>query len=242
MRLLTPSAIMIALIGQNKAKPHTRKINTLMAMVANKLQDKTDDSLEIISIKLKSYGCHCFPGNSKGPSIEGGIPVDGIDSACKQLAICRSCINSHLTKNFENPIDTDNTRYKFTFSKLRHSKRENDTTEQDIICNRQPNGRQNLEALCECDKKFAEDIAQVYNSWDLDYWHDRRSNSTVYREDICKTPGQINRGTSARGKAIKQAELKSEHKCCGSYPKPSLFYNTDREICCDGKVSSFGTC
>jgi len=45
--------------------------------------------------RLWSYGCHCFSADSDRPMSEMGfgIPVDGVDSACRAYKRCQRCVS-----------------------------------------------------------------------------------------------------------------------------------------------------
>ena len=238
--LVLPSTVVPA-----PGPPRGRRFNNLMALMQNRLANVTTDPIEEISLKIRSYGCHCFPGNSKGPTVDGGVPVDGIDSACKQLAVCRRCIQENLSGRNLPEIDTAYSRYKFLLTETGAESREDEDgysslkwegqpTNQAVDCSHQSEGRTDLTALCNCDNRFAEDLAKVYHQWNATYWQDRRnelqSRSDFDRKSLCRSPAKA------------KFSVPKNLQCCGNFPSPAVLYDANTKICCQGKVTSIGSC
>lgn len=197
-----------------------RKFNSLIQLVYNKLEGVSNDGYNKINNKLKNYGCHCFSSDTKKPTIGGGAPVDEIDAACKQLAICRACLNDYeIENNLPRISDAANVRYKYQMigddSKI-------------ISCDNQARDSQQDQAVCECDKQFADAVAEAYNSWDARFWYARKNTEDHFSQDeMCQV------SPSANSRNL---------QCCGNWPMPATYYNPMTAVCCDGTVTATGTC
>merc|ERR1711976_676724 len=115
--------------------------------------DKLSQKWEDFKSRITNYGCFCF--NEQNLAGGRGQARDLIDQSCKNLYKCQTCIkmdtaNKNILPNMDGTCSLTTT-YSFNLTK-------NAVTESpEIEC-------QNLEgtckrALCECDKRFAFELA-----------------------------------------------------------------------------------
>ncbi|CAG5098887.1 Oidioi.mRNA.OKI2018_I69.XSR.g16063.t1.cds [Oikopleura dioica] len=104
--------------------------------------------------KLKLYGCHCG-GGTKGDfdytSGGSGVPVDRIDSVCRDYANCLKCID----EAYDNKCARD-TRYRLVF--------QNGLP----LCKNDVGSCQR--SVCECDHQFAINMAGVFEDYSGANW------------------------------------------------------------------------
>lgn len=219
-QIVSSSSLLISTILASPTPPQgPRRFNQLASLVFHHIKDQTSDTFDEVSNKIKSYGCHCFPENARGPQVSGGVPVDSIDQACKQLAICRSCINMH-EKDMEWPMtDTVFDRYRYRVA-----------NNGNILCSKQTGDNKSLEALCECDDQFAVQLKAVYNNWNQKYWYHNKNKSKTHleKDQMCHPMPEI--------------DPKTKQLCCGNFPNPMNYFNPDKQVCCNGDITSIGSC
>ena len=126
--------------------------------------DKLSQNWEDFKSRVTNYGCFCF--NNQNLPGGRGQARDLIDQSCKNLYKCQTCIRMDMeAENILPNNDGDcelTTTYNFNLTKNAI----NGLPE--IECN-------NLEgtcrrALCECDKRFAFELANSYDTWDSQLW------------------------------------------------------------------------
>ena len=122
--------------------------------------DKLSQKWEDFKSRITNYGCFCF--NESNAAGGKGQARDLIDQSCKNLFKCQTCIkmdidNRNILPNTDGSCSITTT-YNFNLTKSAV------TELPEIEC-------QNLEgtckrALCECDKRFANELAHSYDTWD----------------------------------------------------------------------------
>lgn len=222
-----------------------RKYNKIVKM-AKALMTTKYSQREIFQ-RLQNYGCHCFPGQTRSAGGHGPV-VDNKDSLCRDLARCHRCISM----DFNTPenlganggadiIDVDEDKYRF------------DVVNGTISCekNTEKGAHQSKRDLCECDAKFATDLAAIWRDEDFDesYWLPPKHVKLIEKGKMANNKFDIINicvGT----------QMGRSDKCCGAYPNRHPYndevrsccndgqtYNTMSEECCsNGQVASLGTC
>jgi len=190
-----------------------RKFSALLNMMYILID--TTYSRNAISGFIRNYGCHCFQDGSK--SVGGkGAPVDPMDTACRKLAQCKTCIQM----DFPGVCDPHGDAYNYEFDEAAKS----------ITCTDTVGGC--YWQACECDKAFAENMAAVWNdsTYNTFFWHNRvnikQGNAVFDKENTCviNTTGVDN------------------DKCCGAYPERRPYSDFNYECCSDGSVRTIGNC
>ena len=95
-----------------------------------------------------NYGCYCWIDGLDSGVIGGGKTKDMSDHHCKELYRCYKCVNMDYAKNY---TDVD---YTVDFT--------SGSGERQLDCT--VNSKQDAENICECDKRFAKDIAATQQS------------------------------------------------------------------------------
>merc|ERR1712176_1701079 len=106
----------------------------------------TNYSRNAVSGFIRNYGCHCFQEGNKWVGGKGA-PVDAMDTTCRKLAQCKTCI----MMDFPGVCDPHSDAYNYEF----------DADAKTITCTDTPNGC--YWNACECDKAFAEQMAAVWD-------------------------------------------------------------------------------
>jgi len=115
--------------------------------------DKHDFSEELKALEktYTNYGCYCWIDGAAGGVIGGGKPEDEIDFHCKELYRCYKCVGMDYKTDYENVSYT--------------AELVNDPFNRQIDCS--VNAKEDSQNICECDKRFAESIAQTKRDCDL---------------------------------------------------------------------------
>jgi len=169
----------------------------------------TDLSPAEFNKKLRNYGCHCYNAQDdtgRWNRMSGqGPAVDEFDRACKNLKKCRICVKQDYP---DYNIDLDGYRADWDGGAcfhVRNSPAQND--------------------MCECDYKFAQDIANAWVNDDETTWNaDYLGDAFTGRSDQCK------------GNPVNVLD-----QCCGDYPY-RLPYASTAYQCCNGGIKSIGSC
>ena len=195
-----------------------RRFSALAQFLTTKLNSLSDTPIDQaeISQKLQNYGCHCF--QEMNDLVRGqGPPVDELDNLCKKLFKCHQCVNK---------IDYPGEGCEFTSSYKYQQVPE-------LFCEPVGTNTACQKEQCECDLKFAEELAELWvgDDWEFNnfYWKQRKNvkkNPTFDKEAVCYQSGSA----------------EETDKCCGQ-PGSRVPYNSDlRECCTDGKLRGFGAC
>ena len=141
-------------------------------------QVTTSLDISVFNKRVQNYGCHCFGEGSR--TVGGqGPPVDTLDSICRDLARCHTCVDFD-----HGGIDTATEKYKYNI------------TGSSIDCSM--NTVQHKLDQCLCDKKFAEDVGAMWddNSFNTFFWHGKNNvkvNPVFDKEQTCvKVGGNAN--------------------------------------------------
>lgn len=193
------------------------------------------------------YGCWCLPDAEH--TVEGvgyGNPIDEVDASCKRQASCyecakmdhqgRNCVADQVQYDYELNVDPTDP---------------NNNMKKSITCLDDPNSGKNggysekhscRRAICECDKKLAEDLREHFHVWTHENHQIQGDFNPVAQ--CLKNPGN---GMGADG----------EPACCGSYPNRFPYKMNDGarmccgdrtydsslfECCANAEVKAIGTC
>jgi hypothetical protein len=252
MKFLINSSILLSTMtpfisAENEPTPtiEPRKFKSIISMAYSQINTKLTKSA--FESKITNYGCHCFPNGSKSAG-GAGPAVDLLDSKCKNLASCHKCIEIEFGKD---AVDVDDGRYTWNLDKNNN----------EIICPANKNNHNPArQALCECDKHFALEIASIWNedsvtgelptsTFNKFFWDtksNRKAGNPVFDySSTCKSDNPQGSGNQA-------------NMCCGlTFPNKAP-YNSDQRGCCNGGdlynvftqeccsngrgVKAFGTC
>jgi len=169
--------------------------------------------------KINNYGCHCFPNGSKIAGGAGPV-VDLLDSKCKMLSDCHKCIQIEFGKD---AVDVNDGRYTWSI----------DSNDGSIVCPANKNNHNPArQALCECDRHFANQLGAVWNDNDpvfhnTFYWmnSNNQKNNPVFDYDATCVRNSNNGGGSGNG---------GKDSCCGAAFPNKEPYNGANRGCCDG--------
>jgi len=212
-----------------------RKYNKIVKMA--KALMTTNFTLRDLFKRLQNYGCHCFPGQTRSAGGHGPV-VDVKDGLCRDLARCHRCITMEYGDSI---VDVDEDKYRF------------DIIDGQISCekNTEKGAHQSKRDLCECDAKFATDLAAMWRDEDYNefFWLPPKHVKLIEKGKMEDNKFDIE--AVCVGMQSGRAE-----KCCGAYPNrhpyndevrsccnDSATFNTMSEECCsNGQVASLGTC
>jgi len=230
-----------------------RKYKSVIGMVYDRLQNfpgfldhiPEENRRKHISKKLQNYGCSCFPDNAKAAE-KTQLAVDELDTACRNLRICRRCVEIE----YPGQCDTDYDRYKWT----------TDSNNGMVQCNfdqaKREKAKQDSDCeynLCQCDAAFVDTVFELWTgqsssgwAWNDDYWRDRNYVKVMTKDgkeselfdynNSCYRPtsstGGGGGGSGGSGGSGSPRSGGSDVKCCGDYPNKSL-YNSKSKKCCN---------
>lgn len=158
-----------------------------------------------------TYGCHCLMLGDRPMSTMGkGAPLDALDSVCKAYKECQKCAR----QRFGDMCIGEFVRYGMAVSSG------------SPVCNDSADscGR----ALCECDKKFAQEHVGAIDVYTDDYH--RFYSSPEFDSDAMCIPN---------GGGV------TDPQCCNNSANdgPYVLYNAvNKECCADGSTAAIGSC
>ena len=161
--------------------------------------------------KITNYGCFCF--NEQTTTNGKGSARDLIDQTCKNLHKCQTCIDMDIMNGDLQPnVDGTCSPYSlYSFNLTRIDKKPH------IECLNLENTCQR--ALCECDKKFASELALNYDTWNPTL----KGKNAFNRESQCTSVGMAHMG--------------AVDTCCGEYPNRFPFHGQEgMKQCCGTKT------
>ena len=161
-----------------------------------------------------NYGCYCWIDGPAAGVIGGGKTRDMTDHHCKELYRCYKCVNIDYAKNY-----TD-VEYSVDFT-------EDDDGNRLLDC--KINSKQDAENICECDKRFAEEIANTVNGCKAGQQDDEMYGAYCMDEKFRTSTGNGN--FNPRKQCEKQFPDHDKNKCCGFYPN-RLPYDSNHADCC----------
>jgi len=174
--------------------------------------------LDDLSAKYTNYGCYCWINGMEGGVVGGGKTKDVTDHHCKELYRCYKCVNVDYAKNY-----TD-VSYTVDFS-MKNGQRQLDCS---------VNSKQDAENICECDKRFAENIASAEASCQAGEAADPEWGEHCMSEDF--RTGNAGGSFDPQNQCDKQFHGHDKDKCCGFYPN-RYPYDMNENDCCRVTVS-----
>lgn len=178
-------------------------------------QSKNNFEMELVDLETKftNYGCYCWIDGVDAGVIGGGLTKDVSDHHCKELYRCYKCVNNDYAKNY-----TD-VGYSVDFS-MKNGVRQLD-------CN--ANSKQDAQNICECDKRFAENIAAAKASCQAGDADDAEWGAHCMDEQYRTATGG---GTfDPRNQCSKKFHGHDKDSCCGIYPNRYPYDSTLNDCC-----------
>jgi len=172
--------------------------------------------------KYVYYGCYCFSDAQYELDAGKGKPVDAIDSACKRFHQCYRCIEKDFVED-KQQSNCEGTNRSYRFKGIIDPV----TQQKQIIClNNEGSCKR---AICECDKKLAEEMSGLEFKWNIVH-HQRWGGFN--KDQQC---------SGANERAARAEPLGTgEQRCCGDYPNRFLYVHSNkdggRHGCCRGKT------
>jgi len=169
------------------------------------------------------YGCYCFADAQMNLDAGHGKPQDPIDSACKRFHQCYRCIEKDFVEE-KQQVSCDGTDRSYRFKGIIDPV----TQQKTIICINSEGSCKR--AICECDKKLAEELSGLEFKWDI---MKHQKWGAFNKDSVCSTLGTER---SARAEPLGTGE----QRCCGSYPNRFLYTHSgkdgSRHGCCRGQT------
>ena len=159
-----------------------------------------DAELDALEAKYTSYGCYCWINGMSDGVIGGGKTKDVTDHHCKELYRCYKCVNNDYAKNY-----TD-VSYSVDFT-MKNGERALDCS---------VNSKQDAENICECDKRFAENIAAAEGSCAAGEAADPEWGEHCMSETF--RTGNAGGSFDPQNQCDKQFHGHDKAECCGFYP------------------------
>lgn len=169
--------------------------------------------LEKLEARFVNYGCYCWINGLEEGVIGGGKTKDMVDHHCKELYRCYKCVQSDYQANY-----TD-ISYSVDFNRKNN--------ERNLDC--QVNSKQDSENICECDKRFAMNIAQADKDCDAGVSADTDFGEHCMDEQYRTKNGNGN--FEPQTMCNKQFHGHDKEKCCGIYPN-RYPYDINFSDCC----------
>ena len=172
---------------------------------------KFEKKLAEIESKFTNYGCYCWIDGVESGVIGGGKTRDMVDHHCKELYQCYKCVNTDYSMNY-----TD-IEYTVDFTVRADS---NGKMKRTLDCKQ--NGKQDGENICECDKRFAENIAHAEGKCDDGKPDDPKWGAFCMSEQFRTSSGGGAFDPHLAQSCEKQHKGFDRNKCCGIYPNRSV--------------------
>lgn len=176
---------------------------------------KTTFEEELVDLQTKytNYGCYCWIDGVEAGVIGGGATKDVSDHHCKELYRCYKCVNVDYAKNY-----TD-VGYVVDFT-MNNGARELDCS---------ANSKQDAENICECDKRFAENIGKTLDACSAGATDDAMYGSHCMDEAYRTSTG--GGSFDPRQGCNKRFHGHDKDSCCGIYPN-RYPYDQNVNDCC----------
>lgn len=175
-------------------------------------ETELENYIQQIENEYTNYGCYCWIDGVDAGVIGGGKTIDTSDHHCKELYRCYKCVNIDYSKNY-----TD-VSYKVALNE------ENGVRNLDCSVN----SKQDAENICECDKRFAMNIAETKSNCDAGNM-DSGAGSNCLSESFRTTTGGGN--FNPRTQCDKKFHGHSKDNCCGIYPNRYPYDSNHRDCC-----------
>lgn len=154
--------------------------------------------------KFSNYGCWCFQSQDTEFWKGQGLPKDDIDKTCRKLSMCYHCI----ANDYPQAICSAETKYNFIgLEDGVTDDRYIQCVDQEGTCERH---------ICECDKKFAEDLRSQSET----------SSISLHQEF----------GFDREGECKQQIGTPPWDECCGKYPNRMPYASKSSRSCCENQT------
>lgn len=176
--------------------------------------------LDELSAKYTNYGCYCWINGMADGVLGGGRPRDVTDHHCKELYRCYKCVNVDYNKNY-----TD-VSYTVDFTTDQNGQRALDCS---------ANSKQDGENICECDKRFAENIAKTEQTCENGVPDDEEYGAHCLSDSLITSNGGGAFDPSNPASCKKEFHGHDKGHCCGFYPN-RYPYDINQQDCCRARV------
>ena len=187
--------------------------------------DEFESMLSDLENKYTNYGCYCWINGMADGVLGGGRPRDVTDHHCKELYRCYKCVNNDYNKNYTDVSYTVN----FT---MENGQRALDcsgkfdyrvgnfiqTKKTEFLKPLLGNSKQDGENICECDKRFAENIAQAEEICNANGADDEEYGSHCLSDSLKTKNGGGPFDPSKPASCKKEFHGHDKDHCCGFYP------------------------
>jgi len=172
-----------------------------------------DDELSALEERFVHYGCYCWINGLGDGVIGGGKTKDMVDHHCKELYRCYKCVTADYSTNY---TDVD---YVVDFARK--------AGERNLDCT--VNSKQDSENICECDKRFAINIAQA----DADCNAGTKADEEWGEHCMDEKWRTVSGGGSfiPQTQCDKQFHGHDKANCCGIYPNRYPYDITFNDCC-----------
>ena len=202
-----------------------RPLAMMMAYMNGADEDSLEDELGALEDTYTNYGCYCWINGVEGGVTGGGRTKDMSDHHCKELYRCYKCVNIDYTKNYTDVSYTVDLQV-------------DENGNRQLDCG--GNSKTDAENICECDKRFAENIAETREKCDAGEPAD-----SMYGEH-CMDHSQF-KTTNAGGSFVPQDQCDKQfhghdkNRCCGIYPNRYPYDDNHKECCQSTVIDDQGT-
>merc|ERR1712227_315757 len=207
-------------IDNLRTKRRTQRLTLLATKVQGTRSGSKLKPREFLKM-MNSYGCHCWTKPNTEDIGYKGKPLDSVDRACRTLKTCHTCISIDYSN-----CDPITTKYRAKVIKTANGGI-------DIQCMNQMNAKGTNNGhckknLCECDKQFAQQVADSWPEWTEKHW--QLEKQKLFQQ-ACVNP------ITSSGSRMVNAPGKPD-QCCGySYPHMKPFNSETQE--CNGDLVKF---
>ena len=199
--------------------------------------DDFETELNALEAKYTNYGCYCWINGIENGVLGGGKTKDVTDHHCKELYRCYKCVNVDYAKNYTDVAYTvrlDSKQDSELTSRLKvdFTKKNGQRT---LDCS--VNSKQDAENICECDKRFAENIAAAEDACTNGDAADPEWGEHCTDNQFKTQNGGGN--FEPQSQCDKQFHGHDKNNCCGFYPN-RYPYDINENDCCRVSSDAFG--
>lgn len=187
------------------------------------------------------YGCWCLPDEDHADYVPRfGKPVDEVDSSCKKQAQCYDCAKM----DHGDECESSDVGYRFELHKDPNDP--NNHWKNSITCLDNPDKAKKAcnRAVCECDKRLAEDLRTNFGFWKQGHHQTQGDFDTSMCEvdrctgGNCQARGPVECCGNNTGPRFPFRSNFGQRGCCGD----KTYDTTVQECCSAGDVRFSGAC
>lgn len=194
-----------------------RALGAMMAFMQGNNGVNLEEALAKLEERYTNYGCYCWIDGTAGGVTGGGRVKDVSDHHCKELYRCYKCVNIDYSKNY-------------TDVSYRVDTIENEDGSRSLDCS--ANSKQDAENICECDARFAMNIAKTEEDCANDIGPDPMYGEHCMDDQYRTTNG--GGSFNPRKQCDKQFHGHEKDQCCGRYPNRYPYDENFKECCQTG--------